>query len=349
MNVIVSNNQQAQVTTLDIDVIKSISGTYSANELVEMFKNFFYSKMVLDVTAIKDFENIQSYKTLSQGLDPEKIILFIPEGSNLCTAFFLAKLVTLGMYNFTTNIEGVKYLMKKSNTYEDVKEIQEKGGGGIIEEIDPINPDGTPAEAAIASQKPQAAAQVMNRTIKLGIKNVTDHAGATSLAYMIKKELMAIYGQNRVVAIEVNKNDFQFFNDPTMVSTSAQDLRNVMDRYVGMAVIIVDLNDYENENICDEVIYLMEPSTLMLNKLMRRNKNILEKIRGKKTVLNKSLLSSKDITELEYEAGMKIFYNLPPLNDRQRNNIINELLSKVGLVQFGKKDESNKIFGLFRR
>ena len=348
MNVIVANNQQAQVTALDIDVIKSISGTYSANEIVEMFKNFFYSKMVLDVTAIKNYENIDAYKTLARGLEPDKIIFFIPEGSNLCTAFFLAKLVTLGIYNFTTNIEGVKYLIKKSNTYEDVKEIQAKGGGGIIEEIDPENPDGIPTQATV-SQKPQAAAQVMNRTIKLGIKNVTDHAGSTSLSYMIKKELMAIYGENKIVAIEVNKNDFQFFNDPSMVSTSAQDLRNVIDRYVGISVIIIDLNDYENENICDEVIYLMEPSTLMLNKLMRRNKNILEKIRGKKTVLNKSLLSNKDVTELEYEAGMKIFYNLPPLNDRKRNEIINELLSKVGLVQFGKKEDTNKIFGLFRR
>ena len=78
MNVIVANNQQAQVTTLDIDVIKSISGTYSANELVEMFKNFFYSKMVLDVTAIKDYENIEAYKTISKGLEPEKIILGMP-------------------------------------------------------------------------------------------------------------------------------------------------------------------------------------------------------------------------------------------------------------------------------
>ena len=32
-----------------------------------MFKNFFYSKMVLDVTAIKNYENILNYKTLAEG------------------------------------------------------------------------------------------------------------------------------------------------------------------------------------------------------------------------------------------------------------------------------------------
>ena len=41
MNVIVSNVQRNILAGLDIDVIKSISGEYDANELVEMFKNFF--------------------------------------------------------------------------------------------------------------------------------------------------------------------------------------------------------------------------------------------------------------------------------------------------------------------
>ena len=113
MNVIVTNEQQGKMANLDVDIIKSITGSYSANELVEMFKNFFYSKMVLDVTAIKDYNNILMYKALADGLDAEKIIFFIPEGSSLCTPNFLAKLVTLGIYNFTTNIDGVKYLLKQ--------------------------------------------------------------------------------------------------------------------------------------------------------------------------------------------------------------------------------------------
>ena len=324
MNVIVSNEQQGKMANLDVDIIKSITGSYSANELVEMFKNFFYSKMVLDVTAIKDYNNILMYKALADGLDAEKIIFFIPEGSSLCTPNFLAKLVTLGIYNFTTNIDGVKYLLKQSNTYNDVAQIQQMGGGGVIQELQ----QPAPVEQAQPEQgggfvSPAAHAVVqqgnMARTIKIGVRNVTDHAGATSLIYMFKKELVSVFGENNVVGIEINKNDFQFYNDKNMVSTNTNDVKSVIERYSGVSVILVDLNDYEDNTICDDVLYLLEPSTLKLNKLIRKNKHIFGKIKDKKIIFNQSLLTSKDVSELEYEAGIKSFFNLPPVNDRKKN------------------------------
>ncbi|MBQ3511890.1 MAG: hypothetical protein IJA30_06335 [Bacilli bacterium] len=354
MNVIVSNEQQGKMANLDVDIIKSITGSYSANELVEMFKNFFYSKMVLDVTAIKDYNNILMYKALADGLDAEKIIFFIPEGSSLCTPNFLAKLVTLGIYNFTTNIDGVKYLLKQSNTYNDVAQIQQMGGGGVIQELQ----QPAPVEQAQPEQgggfvSPAAHAVVqqgnMARTIKIGVRNVTDHAGATSLIYMFKKELVSVFGENNVVGIEINKNDFQFYNDKNMVSTNTNDVKSVIERYSGVSVILVDLNDYEDNTICDDVLYLLEPSTLKLNKLIRKNKHIFGKIKDKKIIFNQSLLTSKDVSELEYEAGIKSFFNLPPVNDRKKNEIITELLAKVGLLQISQGGNSGKIFGLFRR
>ena len=57
MNVIVANEQQEQLSNLDIDIIKNITGVYDVSEIVEMFKNFFYSKMILDVTALKDYSD----------------------------------------------------------------------------------------------------------------------------------------------------------------------------------------------------------------------------------------------------------------------------------------------------
>ena len=354
MNVIVSNEQQGKMANLDVDIIKSITGSYSANELVEMFKNFFYSKMVLDVTAIKDYNNILMYKALADGLDAEKIIFFIPEGSSLCTPNFLAKLVTLGIYNFTTNIDGVKYLLKQSNTYNDVAQIQQMGGGGVIQELQ----QPTPVEQAQSEQEggfispsshPVIQQGNMARSIKVGVRNVTDHAGATSLIYMFKKELVSVFGENNVIGIEINKNDFQFYNDKNMVSTTTNDVKNVIERYSGVSVILVDLNDYEDNTICDDVLYLLEPSTLKLNKLIRKNKHIFGKIKDKKIIFNQSLLTSKDVSELEYEAGIKSFFNLPPVNDRKKNEIITELLAKVGLLQISQGGNSGKIFGLFRR
>ena len=53
MNVIVGNELQSQLSNLDVDIIKNISGVYEPIEIVEMFKNFFYSKMILDVTSVR--------------------------------------------------------------------------------------------------------------------------------------------------------------------------------------------------------------------------------------------------------------------------------------------------------
>ena len=49
----------------------------------------------------------------------------------------------------------------------------------------------------------------------LGIKNVTEHSGATMLTYMLKNEIKNM-GKS-VLAIEVEKKDFLYFNDKEMV------------------------------------------------------------------------------------------------------------------------------------
>lgn len=114
MNVIIANKQQNQLSNLDVDIIKNISGQYDVNEVVEMFRNFFYSKMILDVTALKDYTEFITYEKLIHGLEADKIIFLLPEGTNLCTSNFLGQLISIGIYNFTTNINGVLYLLKKS-------------------------------------------------------------------------------------------------------------------------------------------------------------------------------------------------------------------------------------------
>ena len=66
--------------------------------------------------------------------------------------------------------------------------------------------------------------------------------------------------------------------------------------------------------------------------------------------MNKSLLTNKDITDFEYEAKAKVFYNMPPLDERKKNPIFDDFLSRLGLIQSKEeKKETGKIFGLFRR
>ena len=328
MNVIVSNVQRNVLSGLDIDVIKSISGEYDATELVEMFKNFFYNKMILDVTAIKDFHNIKSFQTIAMGLDVEKIVFFLPEGTDVCTSSFLSKLVSMGIYNFTTNIEGVKYLLEHPNTYKQVAHIQQLNNDVVNSVV----------------QKVESGSRI------IGVRNFTEHAGATTFVYMLKKELKTHFGDT-IIAIELNKGDFQYFGDKNMISLTVDQLHGALTKYAGASVILIDLNDTPDDSFCTDVLYLLEPSIIKLNKLMRRNRNIFSKLQNEKIILNKSLLTNKDIADFEYEAKTRVFYNMPPLDERKRNPIFDDFLSRLGLLAVKKepKKESGKIFGLFRR
>lgn len=326
MNVIIANEAKAMLSTLDIDVIKSVDGVHTAEEIVDMFKNFFYARMILDVTAIKDYDNITNIQKISIGLDADKIILVLPNNEVSTSSSYLSKIISMGIYNFTTNVEGVKYCLDHPNTYKDVAHIQQ------LNDLSSTIND-----------------KVMEGSRIIGVKNVTDHAGSTTLIYMLKKELEQTFGMS-VLAIEVNRHDFLYFNSNNMISIDDEHLMTEVVKHKDVSVILIDLNDSSNEGACNDVLYLIEPSSIRLNKLMRRDRRIFEELKGKKVVLNMSLLSNSDIMDFEYEGKTKVFYNIPPLNDRVKNPVLSDFLSKIGLINKTKdKDSGGKIFGLFKR
>lgn len=336
MNVIIANEQQNQLANLDVDIIKSITGLYDAFEIVEMFKNFFFSKMILDVTALKNYKDIRTYEILANGLDLDKIIFLLPEGSELCTPNFLSHIISLKIYNFTTNLNGINFLLKKTNTLKDVEHIVKMASVKTSSETG----------AVVAN----VSANVKRGVTVLGVKNVTESAGATTFIYLLKKELSLAYGQNNVVAIEIDKNDFSLFNDKNMFSIRQTDIKNTIAKYSNASIILVDLNNCPDNSFCGDVLYLIEPSTIKLNRLVRRNRVIFSKLVGKKVILNQSLLLNNDVFDFESEAGIKVFYNMPPLDERKRNSIIHDFLSKLGLFNEPvNSNNSSKIFGLFRR
>ena len=167
---------------------------------------------------------------------------------------------------------------------------------------------------------------------------------------MLKRELERIYGET-VYAIEVNKHDLQYFNVRNTISTTRDNLTSTINKLTTASVILVDLNECEDDSSCGDVLYLIEPSSIRLNKLMRTNKNIFNELNGKKIILNKSLLNNKDIEDFEYEARTKVFYNLPPLDERRRNDEVLNLINSIGLSNVNdtnSKKSSGKILGLFR-
>lgn len=312
MNVIVSNRNAMKFSNLDVDVIKSISGEFTVGEIVQSFSNFFFNRMFLDITAIENYQDVNTFKTLSVGLDVSKIILLLSDDMVVNSDAYISNLISMGFYNFARNEDELMYLYNNPNTYKDVAHLQN------INTID----------TTTFLEKSSSGSRV------IGFKNFTSHAGATSLIYMLKKVLSKNY---YTVCIEVNKKDFMFFQDDDMVSCSALELNQCINHYGDANVILVDLNNLDTSvanSVCDDIIYLMESSTLMINKVVMLDNKCFDKLDDKKVVLNCSLLSSSDVKTLQEEAGVKFFYVLPPLNDREDNdNVFFPFLEKLGLYK----------------
>ena len=322
MNVIIANQQESILSSLGIEVIKSMRGLFTPDEIIGTFNNFYFLRMIIDVTALQNYEDPVTYQKLSIGLPIDKVILLIPPASRLTNSAYLSKLISMGYYNFTTNVDGVKYLLSTPNSYRDVAHLHQ---------LDAPAPQAMPGGPAVASAGSYGGGPSGGPIKTLGIKNVTEGAGSSSLVYMIKNELESKYGAS-VLGIEVGKKDFIYFRDSNMVSADDKNIATEMIKARNYNFVIVDLNDYP-DSICDETIYLVEPSVLKLNKLMMRDKAAFNKIKDKKIVINRSVLNNADLREFAREAGVNIFFSLPAINDREDSEYISDLLVKLGMVQ----------------
>lgn len=329
MNVIITNRYRSMIQNLDIDVIKEMDGEFEVEKIISTFQNFFFQRMILDITAIKDYKDIKTLQKLSISLDMDKVILLLDNTPESSSVEYQSNLISIGIYNFTRNVEGIMYLYNNPNSYRDVAHIHQ------------IND--------VETQVVGPTSLLTGSGVRIiGIKNVTFQSGATTLAYMLKKQLEQNY---KVVAIEVNKRDFPFLNDKDLISTDDSGLKGVVSRYNDNDVIILDVNNSNvAESMCHDILYLIEPSVIKLNKLMMISPKTLSQLKKKIVILNQSMLSSKDVLDFEYEAKVKIFFNMPPLDERQKDiHILNSFLTRLGFDR-QKNDEiekKNKILGLF--
>ena len=117
-----------------------------------------------------------------------------------------------------------------------------------------------------------------------------------------------------------------------MISTTTNELLKEMMKRASYDIVFLDLNDYDDDEICTEVYYLLEPSTIMMNKMLRKNRRVLEQMKDKKIILNKCVLSNEDVATFEYETKLKVFASVPPVDDRQtRIEPIIKFISKANL------------------
>ena len=202
MNVIVCNERK-ELNNLTIDVIKSVEGVYSVEELIGMFTNFFFNKMILDITSIKDYTDYSNLKKLFSNIDGSKVIVVLNDITN--NKEYISDLITLGVYNFTINYDEVIELFNTPKNYNDVKNLQiSKSTYDINQEID--NELGINQEKEFTFKDFILPGEYDGNKKIIGVVNLTSHAGATTLVVQMIKQLNIKYS---AIGIEMNKEYYE--------------------------------------------------------------------------------------------------------------------------------------------
>lgn len=340
MNVILMNERK-ELSNLNIDVIKSIEGEYSVEELIGMFTNFFFNKMILDITSIKDYTDYSKLKILFENIDSNKVIVYLNDVVN--NKEYISNLITLGVYNFTLNYNEIMELFKNPKSFNDVSNLQIiKSSYEINSELDKIyNKDKEdPVEVFTMSNEDEGNLKI------IGVVNLTSHAGATTLVVQMIKQLNLNYN---AIGIEMNKQDFLYFNTPNLYSCMSKvEVMKKIKEHKDLDVVIVDLNNVDSKEFCTDVIYLIEPGTIKINKLIKGNSKIFEDLINDKIVLNRTNMDKNQVSEFEIESKIKIFSVVSNFRDNLDRVIsVDKLLYNLGYTKCEVKDSSVKKFSLF--
>ena len=76
-----------------------------------------------------------------------------------------------------------------------------------------------------------------------------------------------------------------------------------------------------------------------------------EILKGEKIILNRSVLTEKDVEDFEHESRSEIFFNMPNVDDKVGESpALIELLLKLGFVKLDSnfKNSDGKMFNVFK-
>ena len=237
MNLIVTNKYKDLIYNTNIEVLKELNGVFKVSQIANSFKSIFYKKIIIDGTALENFPRENVLRELITTFDADKLILFLPP-DNPPPKKFLSFLISIGLYNFTDNPNGLVELTKKSNTKEDV--------AGFLEPVRETSDDSIIKDDLYDNNDAPGR-------IVVGFKSVTENSYVTELIYGLKRTLEDKYKKD-VMAIEINKRDFMYYNQPHMYSISGDKLNEFLKNNLNWDVVLVDLNDF-NDGSINDLIY----------------------------------------------------------------------------------------------
>lgn len=341
MYIVIKNENSYIINNLIINVSKTLVGDFTRDDLNRELSFVSYDKAIIDITSIRNYyDDNYLYSFLEFFRSPSDVILLLNDGFVANSKHFLSKLIEKGYYNFATTDSAVNKLLQRNNTFEDVKNYME---GYDFLKTDSIV-SGIEKNDKFETDK-----------LIIGIENGLPHAGATTLMYMLVKEISKL---KNVKGVEMLKNDSAFFNDDRIISCESRiQLETIVRTLKDIDVYVVDLNGTDVKEICNKVIYLIEPGTTKINKVVKGNRENYEKLKTVDIVLNRSNIKEEELSNFQYETKFKVVGNIPNLNERLDSNesldkLVNYLISSILEVDIItddiKNDKKVGILGFFK-
>ena len=318
MNVALRNENEAVMNSLAVEIIKTMNGTFAREDIEREFNGLSYNKVIIDITSIRNYFDENTLFNFLTYWEPSRVVLVLNNTEFCNNPDFLKKLVEKGFYNFTKNASGASFLVNRPNNLDDVRKFLE---GATLYDSNNSNEITAEENYSVNRNKHQRI---------IGLQGLTNHAGATTLMYMMCKMLKT---KKTVKGIEVGSKDSTYFKSEDIItSDSIEDLKIKVKTLYTLDVIIIDLNGADGLDICDEILYLLEPGTVRLNKLLKSGQNISELSNRAKIILTRSALKESDVAAFEYETKIKVFANVTDFNERlESSKTVNNLLVKLKL------------------
>ncbi len=330
MYIIIKNENSRIINNLTVNVSKTLVGDFTREDLDRELNLINYDKAIVDITSIRNYyDDNYLYKFLEFFRSPSDVILLLNDGFVANSKHFLSKLISKGYYNFATTDSAVNRLLERNNTIDDVKEYMD---GNDFLKTDSI-------VSGIDKNKKFETDKLI-----IGIENGFPHSGATTLMYMLVKE---IGKSKKVKGIEMINNDSLFFRDDRIISCESRiQFETIVKTLNDIDVYIVDLNGSDVREICNKVIYLIEPGTTKINKVVKGDREIYEMLKNSNVVLNRSNIKDEEMKTFEYETKFKVVGNVPNLNERLDSNdsltkLVDYLLDNKEKYEKLSKDDDN--------
>ena len=324
MYIIIKNENSRIINNLTVNVSKTLVGDFTREDLDRELNLINYDKAIVDITSIRNYyDDNYLYKFLEFFRSPSDVILLLNDGFVANSKHFLSKLISKGYYNFATTDSAVNRLLERNNTIDDVKEYMD---GNDFLKTDSI-------VSGIDKNKKFETDKLI-----IGIENGFPHSGATTLMYMLVKE---IGKSKKVKGIEMINNDSLFFRDDRIISCESRiQFETIVKTLNDIDVYIVDLNGSDVREICNKVIYLIEPGTTKINKVVKGDREIYEMLKNSNVVLNRSNIKDEEMKTFEYETKFKVVGNVPNLNERLDSN---DSLTKLVDYLLDNKEKYEKL------